>query len=111
MPKDPYTVYPTEEREDAEARGKAGYVVVYNSGVAIREVDEDGHSLPVGHYGCLPQGNSILEGLVDSGFLELTAGNAGSSKKKAPPQKKTATKAESAEDGADSAQSDAEGES
>jgi hypothetical protein len=111
MPKDPYAVYPTQEREDAEARIKAGYVVVYNSGVAIREVDKEGHSLPVGHYGCLPQGNSILEGLVDSGLLELTAGNAGPPKKKASPQRKTAPKAESVEDGADSAQSDAEEES
>tara|TARA_Y100000034_G_C6850637_1_gene385896 strand:+ start:226 stop:561 length:336 start_codon:yes stop_codon:yes gene_type:complete len=111
MPKDPYAVYPTEEREDAEARGKAGYVVVYNAGIAIREVDEDGHSLPVGHYGCLPRGNSILEGLVDSGLLELVEGNAGSTKRKASPQKKAAAKAESAEDGADSVQSEAEGES
>ena len=101
MPKDPYAVYSTGEREDAQARGKAGYVVVYNAGVAIREVDEDGHSLPVGHYGCLLQGNSILKGLVDSGLLELVEGSAGSTKKKASPQKKAAPQAEPAEDEAE----------
>ena len=66
----------------------AGYVVVYNQGMAIRELDAEGHSLPIGHFGVLPEGNATLNGLVDGGFLSLISGDSEASKKKVAPKKK-----------------------
>lgn len=88
MAKIPFQVFSSMHRDKAMKAADAGYVVVYNQGLAIREVDEDGHSLPIGHFGALPEGNNILTGLVDGGFVSLISGDPEASKKKVAPKKK-----------------------
>ena len=71
MAKDSFYVFNSMHREEAEKHVKDGDVVVYNMGLAIREVDEEGHRVPIGHYGVLPESNSILEGLIEAGSQQI----------------------------------------
>ena len=93
MSKDSFYVFNSMHREEAEKHVKDGDVVVYNMGLAIREVDEEGHRVPIGHYGVLPESNSILEGLIEAGLLNLIGGDS-APKKKATPKKKSSSKAD-----------------
>ncbi len=77
-------------RAEAVTHAKAGDVVVYNMGLAIREIDEDGHIVPIGHFGCLSEGNPILDKLVEAGLLDLISSG---SPKKAAPKKKASSAA------------------
>ena len=88
MAKIPYQVFSSAQREDAMRATGEGYVVVYNQGMAIRELDEEGHSIPIGHFGDLPEGNEILDRLVEGGFVSLVSGSSEPPKKKAAPKKK-----------------------
>ena len=88
MAKIPYQVFSSAQREDAMRAAGEGYVVVYNQGMAIRELDAEGHSVPIGHFGVLPEGNEILDRLVEGGFLSLVFGSSEPPKKKAAPKKK-----------------------
>jgi hypothetical protein len=90
---DSFKVFSSLEREQAHACANDGALVVYNLGHAIREVDEEGHTVPIGHFGCLPESNSIVEGLIDGGFLNLIGGEP-APKKKAAPKKKSSSKAD-----------------
>ena len=91
MAKDSFYVFNSMHRDEAEKHVKDGDVVVYNMGLAFREVDEEGHRVPIGHYGVLPESNSILEGLIEAGLLNLIGGDA-APKKKATPKKAKAKK-------------------
>jgi hypothetical protein len=91
---DAYQIFNSIKREDAIALADK-CVVVYNMGHAIREVDEEGHSLPIGHYGVLAKMNPIVERLVEGGYLDLISTGNGTKaeaapKKAAAPKKKTA---------------------
>ena len=87
---DSFQVFSSLEREQAEACAK-DFLVVYNLGHASREVDEEGHTVPIGHYACLPESNPIVEGLINGGFLNLV-GEIPAPKKKAAPKKKSSSK-------------------
>ena len=93
MAKDSFNVFNSMHREDAENHVKNGDVVVYNMGLAIREVDEEGHRVPIGHYGALSSSNPILEGLIEAGLLNHVGGDL-APKKKATPKKKSSSKAD-----------------
>lgn len=91
---DAYRVFDSIHRDDAIACADK-CVVVYNMGLAIREVTLLGHSLPIGHYGVLEESNPIVEKLIETGLVDLI--NQGgletmrpSAKKTAAPKKKTA---------------------
>ena len=90
---DAYRVFNSIDRDKAIACTDK-CVVVYNTGLAIREVDEEGHSLPIGHYGVLAKTNQIVENLVENGWLDLISNSATKTsavpKKAAAPKKKTA---------------------
>ena len=79
-------------RDEADTRVKEGDVVVYNMGLAIREIDELGHVVPIGHFGCVSESNPILDKLVEAGLLNLISGGSpkkSSYKKKTPPAAST----------------------
>jgi|TARA_B110000263_G_scaffold248745_1_gene264409 hypothetical protein len=87
-----FNVFDSMHRDKADAHVKAGDVVVYNMGLAIREIDELGHTVPIGHFGCVSESNPILEKLVEAGLLNLISGGSpkkSSPKKKAPPAAST----------------------
>ena len=90
---DAYQIFNSIKREDAIALADK-CVVVYNMGHAIREVDEEGHSLPIGHYGVLAKTNPVVERLVEGGYLDLISDAAVRAstppKKAAAPKRKTA---------------------
>ena len=93
MAKESFHVLNSMQREEAETHANDGHIVVYNMGHAIREVDEEGHRVPIGHFGCLAESYSIVEGLVEAGFLTLIGGDL-APKKKSVPKKKSSTKAD-----------------
>jgi hypothetical protein len=84
---DAYRVFNSIHRDEAIACTDK-YVVVYNMGHAIREVTELGHSLPIGHYGVLEKSNSIIEKLIEGGFLTLVNEVELPTKKEVAPKKK-----------------------
>lgn len=91
---DAYQVFNSIDREKALAATDK-CVVVYNMGLAIREVTPLGHSLPIGHYGVLAESNPVVENLIEAGLIDLI--NEGGldairfpAKKAAAPKKKTA---------------------
>ena len=91
---DSYRVFNSIDRDDAIACTDT-CIVVYNMGLAIREVTELGHSLPIGHFGVLEESNSVVENLIEAGLIDLV--NEGGLdairfpvKKAAAPKKKTA---------------------